>query len=1005
MCALALVIGGGISAGVPTAPASAAPAASVPEILPPPQEITADGSEVDLSGDVAVVAGADTDEAAVSQVHEVVDAAGGSPSDTTSLSSGVNIVVGTVEDNPQIADALSTLDVEDASDLDDEGYVAATGDDLVVLNGVDDTGTYYAAQTLRQAVDGATVPAMTVRDWPLMSIRGAIEGFYGIPWSHQARLDQLAFAGSHKMNTYIYTPKDDDYLRAKWREPYPEKELNSLAELVDQANAHHVNFTYALSPGNDVCYSSDDDFAATTAKFDQLRELGVSSFYVALDDIPLELHCDQDKERFTADGWAWLADAQTHYLDRIVDEYIEPNGLQPLQTVPTNYNGSDPDPYKKEFGEKLDDSVRVQWTGEGVFSDTITEDSVTRATQSYATDHLYIWDNFPVNDGQRGRLFLNPLEGRDPDLHTHIDGFTSNPMIEPYASMIALAGYADYTWNGPDYDAATTQQSIIDELAGPDEATRSALETFVDLNQDWKPYRPDSETAPALSADVEAFWSAYEDGEVDDDSALIERLRQIEDLETSLSDMAEPGFVDDVRPWLEAASHWASSLLDQIAMLRAIADDDGEAATTHVLDAYDERDAALEPRVDDLGSDGGVTEDAIVPGVGDGVFEDFTATSLDAYDSWLDAEPVGSNAPIDATASTSMDAYSGEPSDIADDDPDTLYWTDAAPEPGDSFDLDLGEVTSVGSVAFHQSDSDTSTGDMIYNARLEYSADGEEWTDAGTFDSEPVIEKTFDEPVDARYLRVVAADSNPGGQWVKVRDFLAYPPQTGIESDLDGTDGSGVAQAFDATVATAFHAASAPAEGSHVTRRFDEPQHLGSITLVGDVAGTLQAKTGSGWETIGELDPERVFQEADVDIDDAEAVRIRLDGSEPPSLYEFIARDSGPIAAGPFIGDQDAGETPGDGADSDDDGADHDGSHHDGSGNGAGSGSDGAGSDSDAASSDAAASDRTSTGHDTADDRSGELPWTGAPSPWVPAAAALGVIALGTVLLFRRRRS
>src|SRR5699024_11874676 len=55
-------------------------------------------------------------------------------------------------------------------------------------------------------------------DEPLMEIRGAIEGFYGIPWSHRSRLDHFAFYGEHKLNTYIYTPKDDLLLRARSEE-------------------------------------------------------------------------------------------------------------------------------------------------------------------------------------------------------------------------------------------------------------------------------------------------------------------------------------------------------------------------------------------------------------------------------------------------------------------------------------------------------------------------------------------------------------------------------------------------------------------------------------------------------------------------------------------------------------------------------------------------------------------------------------------------------------------
>ena len=76
------------------------------------------------------------------------------------------------------------------------------------------------------------------------------------------------------MNTYIYTPKDDAYLRAKWRELYPQAELAKLKELVDAANANHVDFVFALSPGNDICYGQQSDYDATVAKFEQLRKIG-----------------------------------------------------------------------------------------------------------------------------------------------------------------------------------------------------------------------------------------------------------------------------------------------------------------------------------------------------------------------------------------------------------------------------------------------------------------------------------------------------------------------------------------------------------------------------------------------------------------------------------------------------------------------------------------------------------------------------------------------------------
>lgn len=894
---------------VAVAPATAAPppdpGASPPRILPVPQQESAEGVPYSLKGTVRIVVGPATDAAAKDLLAETVSAAGGHPQFVTEAPAGGQaIYLGTTGDNTAIAPALAALSVDPADGLAAGGYVIASGhtkgSTALVLDGVDSTGTYYAVQSLRQVVDRGTVPAVRVRDWPLMSIRGAIEGFYGIPWSQQARLDQLAFYGAHKMNTYIYTPKDDAYLRAKWREPYPAAELAKLKALVDQANAHHVNFTFALSPGNDVCYSSDADFAATTAKFDQLRALGVTSFYIALDDIPLQLNCDADKAKFTKGNWGWLADAQTYYLNRLVNEYIGPNHLQPLQTVPTNYAGSGKDPYKDEFGLTLDPSVRVQWTGEGVFSDKITLDSVTKASANYHTDHLYIWDNFPVNDGQRGRLFLNPLTGRDPRLYTKIDGITSNPMIEPYASMIALAGYGDYTWNGPKYDPAVTQEAIINELAGPEAGVRAALKAFVDLNQNWKPYRPSSQDAPELSADAASFWSGYAAGDAAAMKPFEDRIAAIAALPETLKPMAQQGFYSDAKPWIDAASQWAQALARQITALRAIAARDGEAATDAVSAAAALRAQALRPTVSDLGGGGTVTPNAIVPSVGDGAFAAFYDKAIAAYNAWLEATPAPQPKPLPVTASSTMGTWSTNAIGRAvDGDLSTLYWSNASPRAGDAVTVDLGAPMQIGSVQVHQSDSDTTTGDIFYHASLQYSQDGTTWQSVpGTFDAAPLIQHTFPAPVQARYVRVSAAAVNPGGQWVKVREFQVFAPQTAITSDLTAMGGSTPANAFDGNVATAFAAQAPDAPGSALTRVFDAPQHVGSVAVVGTAAGSVQVQDAAGWHTVAQLAAGRSFQEAALNADGITAVRIVFDAGAPaPSVDEFVTRAGRPVGS------------------------------------------------------------------------------------------------------------
>jgi len=1110
---LAVALAGGVAA---TEHVPAAQAASLPQILPAPQQESVGGVEFSLTGTVTVVVGEKTDASAEGLLKQVITAAGGTPKLVTSAPTGDAVYLGTTDDNPAMSAVLAGIGLDGSTDIEAEGYALGSGTTgghrALVLDGIDAAGTYYAVQTLSQIVTEGVVPAVTVRDWPLMSIRGEIEGFYGIPWSHQARLDMMTFDGKHKMNTYVYTPKDDPYLRSQWRELYPAGQLGQLNELVSAANENHVNFTYALSPGNTVCYSSADDLKATEAKFDQLREIGVSSFYVALDDIDTSAHCAADSAQFTTGGSYDVAKAQTHYLNELVSDYITPHHLQPLQTVPTQYSGSGASAYKTTFGTTLDPSVRVQWTGEGVFSDRITLSSVTAAVTNYHTDHLYIWDNLPVNDGQRDRLFLNPLTGRDAQLYTKIDGITSNPMIESYASMIALAGYGDYTWNSPEYDAATTQTAIIRELAGPDAAVRDALTAFVDLNQSWTPYRSTSQFAPALSADIDAFWKAYQVGDAAGMKPLEDRLATIIAAPDTLKKMVQSGFYADAAPWIAAAAHWASAMRDEITSLVAMKAGDGEKATRAILASFEEVSGAKQKTVPDLGGNDQVVPDSIVPAVGDGVFQAFNDKAHSLYNDWLGATPVNSFSPYAATASATANlgqyssyaksnmtdgrlssfywsssapavgdavqvdlgsvttvgsvaihqadsdstagdmlyhadlqystdgtdwttvahfddaplvsysfaspvkaryvrlvatdpnpgskwvkirefqvspAYSGTPSasadlgqyqayaksNMTDGDLSSYYWSNSAPAVGDYVQLDLGAVGTVGAVAIHQADSDSTAGDMLYHADLQYSTDGTDWTTVAHFDEAPLVSYSFASPVKARYVRLVATDPNPGSKWVKIREFQVSPVSMPVETDVAPAAGSSATNAFDASVATAFTAGAVPETDARFGRVFDKPTHLGSVTVVGTAAGSLQYQDAEGWHDLGVLDAGKVFQEAKIDADGVSAVRILFSGSGGvvPSVYELVAREGDPIADDPLIG-QDPGDGSGTGT----------GTPGDGSETGTGPHT---GQDAGSATSTSSEQDLASTGSDT-------LPWT---------VLALLILGLGGGLVSVRR--
>ncbi|BCW82337.1 beta-N-acetylglucosaminidase [Arthrobacter sp. NicSoilE8] len=563
----------------------------LPAVHPVPQHaVSQSGESVPLTGRVHVVAAPETDQPALDALLDVIAAAGGTAEVVAALdkpsegSSAVYLGLGGEASPARSAlRDLGTERPEDGEALDRaEGYVVATGKlegiPTAVLVGHDGDGVFHSVQTLRQLLKAGSVPALHVSDWPLMETRGVIEGFYGTPWSHQARLDVISFAGRQKMNTYIYSPKDDPLLREKWRDLYSAQELTELQELIEAAEANHLRFTYALSPGIDVCYSRDSDLEDAITKLESLYGLGVRSFVIPLDDIATKVQCPEDLEEFGS-GPSNLAKAQAGFLNSLQERFTAgKQDLQPLETVPTFYTGSGSNPYKKQLGRLLDPAIVVQWTGEDVVSHRITRDSAQAARRSYGREDagrpIVIWDNYPVNDFSQDHLFMAPLIGRDADLYQSVQGIVTNPMIQPYLSLPAIFNYADFSWNAPAYRPQESMDAALAQLAGPDQQVQAAVRAFVDLNQDWQ----DDEltpSAPALRRDIRQFWSDYDAGKAPSGD-LLRRAELLQKLPELLPRMAEPGFAADAEHWAAAAAEFGRGVEEAIAMLEAARRGDSE---------------------------------------------------------------------------------------------------------------------------------------------------------------------------------------------------------------------------------------------------------------------------------------------------------------------------------------------------------------------------------------------------------------------------------------------
>lgn len=332
-----------------------------------------------------------------------------------------------------------------------EGYYLKIYDNGIIIAGYDKGGTYYGVQTLSQLLSLPKLPVVEITDYPDVQYRGVVEGFYGTPWSHKARMKQLDFYGKNKMNTYIYGPKNDPYHSSpNWRKPYPAKEAEQIRELIDNAHKNNVKFYWAIHPGRDIKWNEEDK-QNILSKFEAMYKLGVRAFAVFFDDIS---------------GSGTKADKQAELMNYIEDNFVKIKGdVEPLIMCPTEYNkkGLKSDGvYLSTLGEKLSKSINAMWTGNRVIAniDNETLDFINPILQR----NVFIWLNYPVTDYIGNKVLVGPVYGNSLSIKDKVSGFVSNPMSLAESSKIALYSIADYTWNMKSYNSKLSWEFSIKSI-------------------------------------------------------------------------------------------------------------------------------------------------------------------------------------------------------------------------------------------------------------------------------------------------------------------------------------------------------------------------------------------------------------------------------------------------------------------------------------------------------------------------------------------------------------
>ena len=421
-----------------------------------------------------------------------------------------------------------------------EGYYLKIDKEGIVVAGADRRGVFYGVQTLVQLIALPKLPLVEVTDYPDVPYRGVVEGFYGVPWSREARLSQLDFYGRNKMNIYIYGPKDDPYHSSpNWRKPYPAQEAEQLKELVECARRNEVLFYWAIHPGKDIRWNTEDR-DLLMEKFESMYRLGIRAFAVFFDDIS---------------GEGTSAEKQVELLNDIYHNFVKVKGdVAPLLMCPTEYNrlwtkleGG----YLATLGGKLHPDIGILWTGDKVVA------CIDKPTMQFVNPLLkrkaFIWWNFPVSDYVRDRLLLGAVYGNGTDIDDDISAFISNPMEHAEASKIALFSIADYAWNMDAYKSDASWRRAVRYLM-PGHA--AALQVFASHNSDLGGNEHDfrREESEQIRPALERLLDAYcREGKREVAAALAvteECERMIASADLLLASDENPALIKEISPWL-----------------------------------------------------------------------------------------------------------------------------------------------------------------------------------------------------------------------------------------------------------------------------------------------------------------------------------------------------------------------------------------------------------------------------------------------------------------------
>ena len=287
---------------------------------------------------------------------------------------------------------------------------------------------------------------------------GIIEGYYGRPWSWEAREANIRFLKLHGYDFYIYAPKADAFLRKRWRDSHSSDMEKALSDLAARCRSLDVRFGVGLSPYEIYREFNADTKSALADKLAQFDAWGVEYLAILFDDMRGDL---PNLARTQTEILHWVAERTKATRLIVCPSYYTDD------PVLDRFFGNRPVNYLEEFGRLLDPRIDVFWTGEEVCSREFSPGHLARVGEQLRRKP-FLWDNYPVNDGKRMSPFLHvrAFTGRPASIRPHIAGHSMNPALQPLLSCIPAVSLSESYRLGDAYEYGRAFLNAASEVAG-----------------------------------------------------------------------------------------------------------------------------------------------------------------------------------------------------------------------------------------------------------------------------------------------------------------------------------------------------------------------------------------------------------------------------------------------------------------------------------------------------------------------------------------------------------